>query len=114
MRKWILTLALVLFVSGAAANTVTTGNKLLAKCQSEIGALTVWCSGYLQGATDAEEARVARGDSPRVICIEKESISTKQLREPVIAYLESHPQELEAMAAGELVLNAYKEAFPCE
>ena len=74
---------------GASFNS---GEQLLAKCQSGESPYVIWCTGYLQGMADADDARVTSGDIKREICIAKDKVSNKQLRSSVIEYLKKHPE----------------------
>lgn len=99
--------------SGAWGDSFVSGKKFLARCQSGEAPLRVWCSGYLQGIADADDAYATDTNTQHQVCIPKDQLSTKQLRSAVLSYLENQPQEL-ASPAGSLVLQAYRELFPCE
>ena len=99
--------------SGAWGASFNSGKQLLGKCQSEESPYLIWCTGYLHGMADADDARVTSEGIKREICVPVDDISNKQLRTTVIKYLEKHPDELQLPAAS-LVPRAYKEAYPCK
>ena len=113
MKLLVTTTTILLLSSGAWGESFNSGKKLLAKCQSGESAFLIWCTGYLQGIADADDARATTGDLKREICIATDTVSNKKLRASVMQYLENNPDDLQS-PAGILVPRAFKEAYPCE
>ena len=72
-----------------------------------------WCSGFLYGFTDANNAYVGleRTDQP-LFCVPA-GTAVGEYSRVVVKYLESHPEDLHKNA-GPLALRALQGAFPCE
>lgn len=82
------------------------GNKLLGLCT---GGAKTNCDAYLSGVADAI---AAQGPDHAAACIPV-AVTGTQLREVVVLYLHSHPQDLQ-LKAGALTTRAYASAFACK
>jgi Rap1a immunity proteins len=107
------TAAALILSNGAWGTPFNTSEELMAKCQSGESPYLIWCTGYLQGIADANNARIASENIEPKICIPVDDISNKQLRSSVMEYLESHKEELQ-LPTGILVSRAYEKAYPCK
>jgi hypothetical protein len=93
-----------------------TGREVLEKCAPtatpEI--MKVHCLGYIQGISDALAlaTEVADGIYGYRAC-RPESITAGQLRDIVISYLKSHPEELRFKSPS-VVVKILGETFPCK
>jgi Rap1a immunity proteins len=101
-------------VSFNACANVLSGNALLAECSSNETVGRVACYRYVDGyVTGLKYGRslgeIARGDAP--VCIPQEA-TVVQLTDVGVRYLKAHP-EIRDRAAAELLLAAFKEAWPC-
>jgi Rap1a immunity proteins len=102
----------VLAIGGTAqAQRVSTvdGNKLLSICTRAQNALAP-CDGYINGVADGAMAIAAEG-KPQ-LCIPQATTGV-QMRETTVKWLRAHPDEGKRQA-GELVVRALREAYPCK
>jgi len=110
MRKWTLLVAL-LFSQGAHAG-FETGNKLLTKCESELGIEEFYCIGYIIGIADMHDADVVWGNREKSWCLPTK-VLISQLKGAVLKYLKDNPNKLHFDASSR-VAHAFIKAFPCE
>ncbi len=110
MRLVMMTLALVLVLSGGSASAyIETGNKLFSKCMDKELALNAVCTGYIIGVSDAlgsldilQKFKVCMPDN----------VPVAQIRDVTTRWLEQNPAQRHFQAAW-LVPIALAEAFPC-
>ena len=69
------------------------------------------CLGFIVGIHNSHDAFTQWGDMEKEFCTHKD-VDVNQLVLVAVKYLESHPEDLH-YAASSLVINALKEAFPC-
>jgi len=90
-----------------------SGRELLAFCTGAEGdAQRRYCDGYISAALETHATWALWGRLERVFCFPKGNKFDFALG-AVVAYLETHPQELD-FEASSLVLNALNRAHPCE
>ena len=113
MKKWVLILAIT--AANLSANSVFadyySGNKLLEYCNPDSAKSDV-CIGYVAGTRGAIDTWKAWENIDSGICVPKE-VSLRQSINVVVKYLEANPGKLH-LSASSNVLNAFREAFPCE
>jgi len=111
-------LALVLFlgigfrVEASQVAAFFSAGDVLSNCESESVARINECSAYLAGVLDTTSVWVSWGRMQNVICTQT-GINQTQIRKIFIKYANQHPEVLHLDAAG-MVLNAFRQAFPCE
>lgn len=108
-----ITIGAMLVVSPAKSevmvNRLYTGGQMLSQCESE-SEYRVICLGYLSGIFDLHNEYAASG-FPQKFCPPKRT-NAVQLRRIFIKYANENPQK-DHLAAASIVINAFKEAFPC-
>ena len=118
MKKIRLVLFFLLLVSQGALGVQNfyTGNTLMEYCKAGIEKnkdieKANACLGYVAGFEDLYESLVAVGLLQKKWCL-PENASTSLLAATTLIYLTAHPDELHLGASG-LVINAFREAYPC-
>lgn len=118
MKRLVLLVFLVLVAGQAQAESLKTGPSLMTGyrilnlCNASQGdADRTHCYGYIQGASDV--AGVMSSQWGLKLFCPQVGVNTGQLRLVVKNYLEEHPERLH-FGAGSLVLDAFRQAFPCK
>ena len=112
MRVTVLAVALVVSVAqlccANAQNTTyyQTGNAINENCNSNGAADNLFIYGYVEGVIDARQY-IADG-----YCIPS-PVQARQLRDVVCMYIQNNPQNRQ-IPAGYLVIEALKQAWPCQ
>ena len=112
-------MASVLLVLGCAGNglagdtyeSLESGSTLLAKCVGPPEVQLV-CAGYTAAIHDMIAMLEASGAMAKRHCFPTET-TRLQIRDVIVRYLQNHPGERHAGAAG-LVRDALQEAWPCD
>jgi len=86
-----------------------TGDELNKVCQSDPAGA---CLSYLAGVSDERDSLQGFGEVPRMICIPRDRVTTRQLRDMALKYLGAHPESRQTAAAS-VVSRALYDAFPC-
>jgi hypothetical protein len=111
MRMLLLTLLLVLGVSGGGARAAfDDGNSLLSKCSGTDYYSEGICDGYIRGVADAFEA-AANFFKPFKSCVPN-GITQKQLVDVAVKFLKDNPQERHTSSAAQVFV-AMNKAWPC-
>ncbi len=98
--------------AGAGVGRFWNGNDMLEHCRHLTGGEpSSICAGYLMGVADLQEQYVRQFDWAPAFCL-RAGVTTRQLRDVVVAYLEAHPANRDALASG-LVTIALYQKFPC-
>jgi len=110
-------LALILFAAACIGSHVhanqISGRELLAFCTGSAGPESkAYCNGYITAAVETHATWSLWNRMERVFCFPKGDKFAYAF-EVVVAYLKSHPEELD-FEASSLVLNSLNQAFPCE
>ncbi|MEP5188127.1 MAG: Rap1a/Tai family immunity protein [Marinomonas sp.] len=105
----------VLTPSPAKADFVD-GNELLAKCSTPKGDTLFYmhqsyCIAYVVGSVDALTSAQTIDGFPTIICV-PENVSSNQLKDIVLLYLEKHPEDRH-LGGSTIVMVAVAKAFPC-
>ncbi len=107
------TLALLCACAGPVLADQISGRELLESCTGAKGENGKhYCDGYILAAVETHATWALWGRLERVICFPKGDKFDHAFG-AVMAYLESHPGELDYEASS-IVLNALNRAFPCE
>lgn len=99
--------------NGLAADkyeSTESGNTLLAKCVGPAEQQLV-CAGYTTGIYDMINLLESTDAIPKRHCF-PEHVTRLQIHDIVVHYLQDHPEQRRAGAAG-LVRDALQEAWPC-
>ena len=104
-----------LFILASADANALTGNELLADCAGA-SAGTTYCLGYILGVHDGFTAGVAfqaehQHEEKQLYCLPGR-IPAGQLEKIFLKWAEDHPERLHEDSVI-LLLNAWREAFPC-
>jgi hypothetical protein len=115
MKTLIASLLLVLGCasSGLAADnyeSIESGNTLLAKCVGPAETQLV-CAGYTAGIYDMVNLLETTNAVPKLHCFPS-GVTRLQIHDAVVHYLQDHPDQRHAGAAG-LVRDALQDAWPC-
>jgi hypothetical protein len=92
------------------------GNELFRVCSNSHDVAQAYCTGYVVGVTDAFMAvngLIANGRTMPSTCPPKEHLAPDQVRDVVVQYLTTHPEERHLAAAAD-ALRALLAAFPCK
>lgn len=110
----LLTLLLVLPLSGKAMDTALVGHELMARCEGtpELKkADQLYCKGYLEALEDwAADARAHSGAAP--FCVPPEGVSDEQLRLAFVSWGKANVSELRQSAL-KTALAALAATYPC-
>lgn len=113
INRLALIFALLVATAGLARADQISGRELLESCDGSKGENGKhYCDGYILAAVETHATWALWGRLERVICFPKGDKFDHAFG-AVIAYLESHPNELD-FEASSIVLNALNRAFPCE
>ena len=112
MRLCLIVAAILLAsVPAFAASGYQDGNGLLRACKET--PTRGYCLGYIAGGVDATEAYAANLPSaPKLFCLAK-GVELGQLATIFVNYANQHPERLHD-AAGDIVIAAIAEQFPCK
>lgn len=102
MKTPVLALLLILAVSTQSLGSFMDGNKLYGYANSDDPVELSIFFGYVVGTIDAHWG---------ALCIPKDA-SSAQVKDIAKKYLDDHPEERH-LAAERVVVNAIREAFPC-
>ena len=92
---------------GTAGAGFQSGNDLLRDCEAQRPA----CVAYIEGALDMWVNGQTFGRSRKIVCLAP-GVEAGQLRDIVIQWLNTHPEDRHLEASG-LVIIAAAQAFPC-
>ena len=117
MTKTIRNLIAALLLIGASNGAMAkdyyqNGNKLLASCEGENIFNQDVCVGYLQAVEDTYNSAAEWKGFESDICAPI-SVTGGQLIKVWVKYANEHPEKLH-LSASDLVLLAYRDAFPCD
>ncbi|CCV06706.1 exported hypothetical protein [Mesorhizobium metallidurans STM 2683] len=106
----------ILIVAGIAWSVPTPcfanfqdGNKLYAKCTSEVDSQQALCYGFVEGVNDTWTT-IQRWEPTMPRCTVPAAATVKQIADVVTQYLQQHPEERHNTAAS-LAMNALTLAF---
>ena len=111
IKHSLLTLFVTLSISTGSYGSTFTGEKLLDLCTSELSEEAFICLGYFWGMHQTQGMYVYVEEAPQLYCAE--DVTTGQLKNVVVDYLEDHPEELDKYALW-LIFHILGEAFPCD
>ena len=114
MQIFTLLFVAILFATSCSARAEQiSGRELLAYCaDGEPRTHKTYCDGYITAAIETHATWALWNRLQRVFCFPKGDKFTHAYG-TVIAYLNTHPKELD-FEASSLVLNALNQAFPCD
>lgn len=105
-------LCLLVLASPSYAQGIKTGNTLLAECRSESEFKQAICLGFIMGAAEALLVFKHAVPGQSELFCNPPSVTTGQLQDIVIFWLEDNPVERHNSASA-LILLAMRDAFPC-
>lgn len=117
MHHWKLPLAVLVYVASTPVSLAQTfaayltGNDLLAYCNSGVPTHLYYCAGYVTAAVDHDRGLMSVLKAKPNFCIPA-TVTSKQLADIALAYLQANPATLHYAATG-AVVTAIGEAFPC-
>ena len=112
IRNLIAALLLIGASHGAMANYFQNGNTMLASCEGENISDKGVCLGYLQAVEDTYNSAAEWKGFESDICAPI-SVTGGQLIKVWVKYANEDPEKLH-VSASDLVLLAYRDAFPCD